>query len=62
MAGKVVLFLATYFLSLGELEQVLAAPLSLHTQYQAALQQVASRSELKKDCCSHVINTALCDI
>ena len=53
MAEKVVL-LAVYFLSLGELEQVLAAPLSLHAQYQAALQQVA---ELKKDCCdvSHMI-------
>ena len=37
MAGKVALFLATCFLSLGELEQVLAAPLSLHAQYQACL-------------------------
>ena len=53
MTGKVVLLLAMCFLSLVKLEQVLAAPLSLHAQFQAALQQVA---ELKgngtfKDCC-----------
>ena len=30
MAGEAFLFLATCFLLLGELEQVLAAPLSLH--------------------------------
>ena len=63
MAGKVALFLATCFLLLGELEQVLAAPLSLHAQYQAALQQVA---ELKgngtfKDCCD-VSNVRCCTV
>ena len=58
MARKVVLLLATCFLSL---EQVLAAPLSLHAQYQAALQQVA---DLKKDCCdvSHMIDNVHCNI
>ena len=57
LAGKVVVFLTICFLSLGELEQVTAAPLTFRAQFTAALQQVA---ELKKDCCdvhnvSHMI-------